>query len=139
MSLDVYLKKLEQILELIQELEGLLEQPFVEYAADRIATRAAERDFQLLVNLAVDINLYLLVERSGKTPDSYRQSFLDLGRIGILDPSLAERLAQSARLRNILVHEYDFDVDVEVFHRSARDLLGPYREYAQAIHRALKS
>lgn len=109
-----------------------------EYASGNIIPRAAERDFQLLVNLAVDVNLYLLAERLGKTPDSYRQSFLDLARAGILPRPLAERLALSARLRNVLVHEYDFDVDVEVFYRSALDFLGPYHEYVQAIHRVIK-
>ncbi len=138
MSLDVYQKKLEQILELLAELETLLEKPFPEYFADKIVSRAAERDFQLLVNLAVDINLYLITERAGKTPDSYRQSFLDLARLGILNRSLAEPLARSAQLRNVIVHEYDLDVDVELFYHSARAFREPYREYVRAIHRFLK-
>ena len=137
MSREVYFKKLEQIVELLRELEGLLQRPFEEYSADTIVPRAAERDFQLLVNLAVDVNLYLLAERAGTTPDSYRQSFLELARTGILARPLAECLAQSARLRNILVHEYDLDVDVEVFYRSARELVAPYREYVQAVYRVL--
>ncbi len=138
MSPEVYRKKLEQILELLGELEELLAKPFSEYAADRIACRAAERDFQLLVNLAVDVNLYLIAERGSRTPDSYRQSFLDLARIGALDSSLAQPLSRSAQLRNILVHEYDFDLDVELFHRSAREFLEPYRQYVRSIHRALE-
>ncbi len=138
MSRDLYYKKLEQILQLLRELEHLLRRPFEEYSIDTIVPRAAERNFQLLVNLAIDVNLYLLADRTGATPDSYRQSFLDLERIGILDRALAERLARSARLRNILVHEYDFDADVAVFYRSARELLEPYRRYVEAIHRVLE-
>ena len=138
MSLDVYLRKLEQILELLGELERLLEKPYSEFASDKIVCRAAERNFQLLVNLAVDINLYLIAERTGKTPDSYRQSFVDLARTGVLEHTLAETLGRSAQLRNILVHEYDFDIDVEMFHRSVREFLGPYRQYAQAINHSLK-
>lgn len=138
MSRDVYFKKLEQMLELVGELEELLRRPFEEYASGTVLPRAAERNFQLLVNLAVDVNLYLLAERVGRTPDSYRRSFLDLAQIGILSRELAERLGQSARLRNILVHEYDFDVDVGVFYRSARALLEPYREYLRVIHRVIR-
>jgi len=138
MSLDVYLKKLEQIVALLDELEALLERPQEEFIADHIVSRAAERDFQLLVNLAVDVNLYLIAERARSTPDTYRQSFSDLVKLGILTHSLAEPLGRSAQLRNILVHEYDFDADVEVFYRSAREFVEPYRQYAQAIHRALK-
>lgn len=138
MSVDVFLKKLEQMTELLAELETLVERPLDEFLSDRIVARAAERDFQLLVNLAVDINLYLIAERAGTTPDSYRESFLDLVPLGILERSLAEPLGRSARLRNVLVHEYDFEVDVEVFHRSVREFLDPYKQYARAIHRALK-
>lgn len=138
MSLDVYLKKLEQMLELLGELESLLARPYPEFESDKIVCRAAERNFQLLVNLAVDVNLYLVAERTGKTPDSYRQSFVELARIGVLERTLAETLGRSAQLRNILVHEYDFDVDVGMFYRSVREFLGPFRQYMQAIHRSLK-
>lgn len=138
MSRELYLKKLEQILELLDELEDLLRRTRSSPRADRIASRAAERDFQLLVNLAVDVNLYLIAERTRRTPDSYRQSFLELARIGILEQALAEILGRSAQLRNILVHEYDFDADAEIFQRSAREFLEPYREYVRAIHRCLE-
>jgi hypothetical protein len=68
MSLDVFLKKLEQMTELLAELETFLERPLDEFITERIVARAAERDFQLLVNLAVDINLYLIAERTGPRP-----------------------------------------------------------------------
>jgi uncharacterized protein YutE (UPF0331/DUF86 family) len=139
MSLDVYLKKLEQMSELLAELEGLLGRAQDEFVRDRIVARAAERDFQLLVNLAVDVNLYLIAERARTTPDSYRESFLALVALGILEHPLADTLGRSARLRNVLVHEYDFDTDVELFYRSAREFLEPYRRYARQVHRALKS
>ena len=138
MSLDVYLKKLEQMSELLEELEGLLARSRDEFLRDRIVSRATERDFQLLVNLAVDINLYLIAERARSTPDSYRESFLALVPLKILERTLAETLARSARLRNVLVHEYDFDTNVELFHRSAQEFLEPYLQYIRAIHRALK-
>jgi uncharacterized protein YutE (UPF0331/DUF86 family) len=137
MPLDVYLKKLEQMSELVAELEGLLGRTLDEFVRDRIVARAAERDFQLLVNLAVDVNLYLIAERARTTPDSYRESFLELVALGILERPLAEALGRSARLRNVLVHEYDFDTDVVLFHRSAREFLEPYRRYLRALHRAL--
>jgi uncharacterized protein YutE (UPF0331/DUF86 family) len=85
----------------------------------------------------VDVNLVLIAERAGTTPDSYREFFLDLVPLGILERSLAELLGRSARLRNVLVHEYDLDTDAGLFHRSAREFLEPYRRYAQAIHRTL--
>ena len=137
MSADVVRKKLEQIAALIAELETLLSKPLDDFLRDRIAARAAERDFQLLVNLAVDVNLALIEDRGGTTPDSYRESFLDLVPLGVLDRPLAETLGTSARLRNVLVHEYDLDTDTELFHRSALSFLEPYRRYAQAVHRTL--
>jgi uncharacterized protein YutE (UPF0331/DUF86 family) len=131
---ELILKKLEQIEELLGELEKLLAAPFGEFQKDITKIRAAERNFQLIVDLAADINTQILLEREKKTPDTYRQSFLALAREGIVEDGVAEHLSQSAGLRNILVHEYDFEEDYKKFYESAKKFIAPYREYAKIIH-----
>ena len=73
------------------------------------------------------------MERGKKTPDTYRQSFTDLEREDVLDGDLARKLTQSAMIRNILVHEYDFEEDYEKFYGSAKALIPTYREYIKTI------
>jgi uncharacterized protein YutE (UPF0331/DUF86 family) len=57
-------------------------------------------------------------------------------RSGVLPVELAERLAPSAGLRNILVHEY-VEVDLAQVVRAAERARTDYREYVAAIAQAL--
>lgn len=139
MSSEVIFKKLDQMKGLLNELEELLSKSLEVFMEDFVILRAAERDFQLLVELASDINTHILLEKEKPTPGSYRQSFVDLVNIGVLDYDLAEHLGKSARLRNILVHEYDFDEDIEKFYSSAKEMLPKYKEYISTMFKYIHS
>lgn len=124
---------------LLDELEKLLVKPFFATHSDMIAIRAAERDFQLIVELASDINTTILIEKTGETPDSYRSSFSNLARLNIFEEQVLAKLVTSARLRNILVHEYDFDEDYQKFYKSAKEFIPAYREYIKVILKFISS
>lgn len=134
MSKEVVFKKLDQMRTLLGELGALLEKSFEEFRRDSTTVRAAERNFQLLVDLASDINTQLLIEAGREVPDTYKESFLSLQNLGLLDAPLAAQLARSAMLRNILVHEYDFDEDYAKFYQSAQAFLPSYRAYIERIY-----
>jgi uncharacterized protein YutE (UPF0331/DUF86 family) len=133
MSRELILKKVEQLKELLAELARLLETPLKEFADDLKTIRAAERNFELIVEVASDINTQMLLDTGKKTPDSDKQSFTELKRADIVPEKLAKQLVTSAKLRNILVHEYDFEEDYEKFYTSAKAVLPAYEEYIQAI------
>lgn len=139
MPSEVIIKKLDQIKELLGELERLLAKPVRDFKNNLVIIRAAERNFQLLVDLASDINTQILLERGRKTPDTYKQSFSDLGQQGVLRDELARDLVLTAKLRNILVHEYDFEEDYEKFYHSAKDSIPTYREYIKTIYNYIKA
>lgn len=134
MSNEVIHKKLDQIKELVDDLETLLAKPFAEFVGDRVVMRAAERNFQLIVDLASDINAHILIARGRPVPDTYRDSFSALGRERALSRALTEQLTASARVRNILVHEYDLEEDPKKFFSSVKKFISPYREYLRIIH-----
>jgi len=131
---EIIQKKLDQMKQLLRELNELFNKPRPEFLKDVVVVRAAERDFQLIVDLASDINTHILIERGKETPDTYRQSFIDIEREGILSTDLAQTLAASARLRNILVHEYDFEEDYERFYESVKQFIPAYQEYIKKIY-----
>lgn len=133
MPKEIILKKIEQIKDLLAELERLLKRPVVEFTQDLTAIRAAERNFQLMVELASDINATILIDAGKSTPDSYRQSFADLQKLGVIANELSLALVTSAKLRNILVHEYDFEEDYEKFYVSAKQMAPGYKKYIEAI------
>jgi len=133
MGREIIYKKLEQMNVLLSELETLLSKPFSAAYSDMITIHAAERDFQLIVELASDINTTILIEKTGETPDSYRSSFSNLAKLGIFEKDILSQLTASAKLRNILVHEYDFDEDYKKFYESAKEFIPAYREYTKII------
>lgn len=134
MSKELILKKLEQIKILLEELGLLLGKPFKDFKYDFTALRASERNFQLMVDLATDINTHLLIEAGEEVPDTYKQSFLGLPKLDILGEDLALQLSKSAMLRNILVHEYDFEEDYMKFYQSAKAFIPIYRQYLEKVY-----
>ncbi len=139
MANELIFKRLDHINELLNELERLLRIPLEKFMRDLTAVRAAERNFQLAVDLASDINTQILIEHGGKTPDTYRESFSALEKTGVLSHDLTRHLIESAKVRNILVHEYDFEEDYEKFYHAAQASVPAYREYAKTIYEYIRS
>ncbi len=44
----------------------------------------------------------------------------------------------SLKLRNVLVHEYDFDEDYEKFYTSAKESIPAYKEYVRIMFKYVK-
>jgi uncharacterized protein YutE (UPF0331/DUF86 family) len=61
-----------------------------------------------------------------------------LGRgLGVYDADFAQRIARSAGLRNILVHEYN-DIDHRILHQAIPDALDQYHAYINAVRAFLE-
>lgn len=134
MTEEIITKKIDQMQGPLDRLDALLAVPFEVFRKDPTAIAAAERNFQLLVDIASDLNTQITIERKIRTADTYQQSFARLADAGIVPRGMAERLIAGAKIRNILVHEYDFEEDYEKFYTSAKDLAPVFREYARIIY-----
>ena len=108
-------KKLQFLLEYLQELKAFTGLRFSEYERDKIKKRAAERLLQLLVEVGSDIAGAILLEKEGMVSETYYASFLELGKKGFISVPLAKKLASSAGLRNRIIHEYGEYKDHIVF------------------------
>ena len=87
---------------------------------------------QEAVEAAVDVNLHLLRAAGHPAPPDYYESFVAVGRAGVVPERLARELAPSAGLRNRLVHEYDVIDDaivLDAVRRARRD----FAKYVAAI------
>ena len=76
-----------------------------------------ERLLHLVIEIMGDINYHLIVRKAGKPPQNLRESFIEMGNIKIIDPSLAKDLAPSAGLRNALIHMYD-NIEIKFIQKS---------------------
>jgi uncharacterized protein YutE (UPF0331/DUF86 family) len=135
-------RKLQLIAEDLGRLAHFKDETFEAVTADFIKLAAVERLLERIVLRAIDVNEHLLSElATGReeriTRLTYRQTFLGLADLGILPADFAERIAKSAGLRNILVHDYD-DADRQIVYVSIRNCLADYQLYIEVIDEFLE-
>jgi uncharacterized protein YutE (UPF0331/DUF86 family) len=128
-------KKLEQMSVLLGELKQLLSVPFPEFKSEFRNIRSAERNFQLIIELASDINAQVIALSGAQTPDTYRESFTRMAALKVLDDGSLPLFIKSSNLRNILIHEYDFDEDNFIFYNSSKEFIPLYEGYIRSIQK----
>jgi uncharacterized protein YutE (UPF0331/DUF86 family) len=106
-EIEIVRRKLAVIIENLKALEPIKDMTHEEYARDLYKRKAAERLLQELIEAAIDINTYIIVQTGHTAPDDYYESFVKMGELRIISLDLANKLAPSAGLRNRLVHEYN--------------------------------
>ena len=142
MEKELFEAKLNQLLQILRETESWLEVPLADFSRDTKLIRACQRNLQLLVEYASDINGLLILEGSQKVPGSYRESFavvLTMDIASALSRDDREALFASVDWRNELIHEYEPRASNEVFYASLKQSLVAYRHYAEAVYRAISS
>ncbi|MBD0266954.1 MAG: DUF86 domain-containing protein [Cyanobacteria bacterium Co-bin8] len=129
---EIILRKLQVMLRnlgLLQRHSSASEQEFLGNVEQQLIV---ERLLHLIIEAAIDINNHLLVSNSQPPSDTYFNSFIQVGRLGLLPAELAQRLAPSAGLRNRLVHEYD-DLNLVLVYQAIKFALAQYPQYVEAI------
>lgn len=107
-----------------------------DYINNIIIKRAIERQMQLIVECATDIN-NMVLKKKGKGPSlDYYNSFIDLAENNVVDMEFAVKIAPSTGLRNILVHEYQ-KIDDEIVYNSINNIKKYYLEYIDALSKYL--
>lgn len=133
MSPDVLARKLERIAEYLSVLEAHRGRSAQNLRDDPYEV---ERLLELLVQVATDIVAHLLAE-GGATPSSYRGVFEEGGRRELLPTELADRLADAAGLRNVLVHMYE-DIDYGIVAASIGRALEDFNEFLRIFQKRLE-
>ena len=128
--------RLRTMRELLDDLDAVGDVDAARLTGDRMLRHAVERVLTQLVELAVSVNGHVAVARLGRAASTYRDSFALAAEAGVLSPQLAERLAPSAGLRDVLVHEYA-RVDLALVARGLDLARADYRTYVREVARAL--
>lgn len=133
---ELVTRKLVLIAEDLPAAEELARQPLEAYLASPTSEVLAERYLERMIGRMIDVNYHLLTESGEPPPRDYFQSFVDLGRLGVLEPAFARRIAACAGLRNRLVHEYDA-LDPAKVHAALNTAVADLPEYLAAVRRFL--
>lgn len=97
---------------------------------------AIERLLHLIIEIIGDMNHHLIVLKRGKPPKSLKDSFIEMGHLGILDQKLARDLAPSAGLRNALIHMYD-DINIDFVQSGIEKLLQLVPAYIKEVEKKI--
>lgn len=124
---------------LLRELRELLDVSFSEFKSTFRNIRAAERNFQLIIELASDLNAQIIADLEAPIPDTYKESFKRMAGLKILGEQSLPEFIKSSNLRNILIHEYDFDQDNFIFYKSAKEFIPLYEGYIRSVQKYLKN
>lgn len=131
-------KKLEEILKQLKNLKNLEKMSKKRFVFEEIYQLFAERVMERLIGAAIDINMHLISDLTGKIPINYFLSFIELGRLDILPAPFMEKLGQCTTVRNILVHEYQ-ELDLKKFREGIKSALRDFPKYVKYIEKFIDS
>jgi uncharacterized protein YutE (UPF0331/DUF86 family) len=103
---DSVTAKLQVVRGALDVLESVGDATPAQLHADAILRGAVERYLTLLVDQAVAINLHLAAASGQPVVRDYSSSFAAVAEAGAVPADLAEALAPSAGMRNVLIHAY---------------------------------
>jgi len=127
-------QRLEELIERLEEVRKAGEGAYLDNERQRAAT---ERWLQIAVQICIDLGAQLVTEQSARPPSDYAEVFKILGEKGVIPSEVAQRLANAAKQRNLIVHLYMELDDRSVFASLAH--LDDLREFAASVERLADS
>lgn len=126
------IKKIEKANEYLQTLlpYSLLSDDELLQNLEKQAT--FERYFQLLADEVFDVNSSLAYQLGNKIPDSNKSTFYEVAELRLVETEFANRIAESAKTRNRLTHDYDKVQKIELIHE-IKKFVPLYTEYLKTL------
>lgn len=134
---ETVVRRLGLIEQMLSALAGAGTVTAADLRSDLMKRAAVERFVQVIVDLALEVNGHLVVAMGNTAPRSARDSFRAMALASVLTVELAERLAPTAGLRNVLVHHY-VDLQLELLVEGIETVLEEYPAYVQQVARFLE-
>ena len=138
MSIDKKLinRKISLIKEDLKKLSFLGKISFKTFLSKSEYEVLAERYLERVIGRIIDINYHILAEKENHIPVDYYNSFTELGKKKHLPMKFAEKIANSAGLRNRLAHEYD-EIDEKKIYEAVNQCLKDVPKYLKHIIKSL--
>jgi len=105
---------------------------FQEYEGHIRLKKAVERSLQVAIETCLDIGRRLIALEGFCYPEDNRDVFQVLGEEGVVPQELLPSLANMARFRNLVVHDYA-KIDGAQVYAILKKRLGDFDEYAKAV------
>lgn len=136
-NIELIKNKMADIQGYYNELEAILKLGTKEVIEDNLKLHTVERLFQLIVDIAVDINTHIISESEFKIPDDYQSTFIILAENKILPMDFALKIVPSVGLRNLVIHKYG-KVNIKRMVEDIKNEIGQYLDYLKHIQHFLE-
>lgn len=105
------LEKVEYVGEAIEILSRKQSLDLQTYLDDPEEQAIVERMFQTAIEASIDIAELLIVDRGVAVPETNADRFGRLHELEVLSEKTASKMGNAASFRNVLAHNYGFDID----------------------------
>ena len=129
---DYIRKKFFSIRKHVERIKVLINLPIKEIEDELDNQVKAERYFEIIAQSIIDICTHIVSRKSVNIPQTYADCMKELAKLKIITNTLAERLSQMVKMRNLVVHQYEI-IDHELVINSLRELLDDLKLYKGAI------
>ena len=131
-NVEMVRDRAREIREGLGKIRTYTAQPDADFFADERNLYTVMHLLLTCIEAAASICNHLLAKTARQSPASYSECFEGLRALGVVDETLASRLVQMARFRNVLVHRY-WQVEPERIVRYARENLEDFESFLQGI------
>lgn len=129
-----HLKDIETSLSYLKGKKKIAERDLVENIEQRFAI---ERALHLAIQNLIDIGNHILASKNINDVETYADIPIRLAEAGIISVGLSKNLANMAKFRNILVHEY-IKVETKRLISFLRNNLRDFDDFVRAVSKFLK-
>lgn len=125
-------EKIKNIQEYLKEIKPILALSVKDIVGNIEKLRTLERNFQLIVDEVLDINIHFIKEMNLKSPDDFQSTFEILGENKIIPLDFTYKIAPAVGLRNRLVHRYE-KLDKKLFIETFKKDFSDFEHYIKLI------
>lgn len=140
MSINVsYIKeKLASSKKYLEALKAIQETPKSEFLENLSVQLQAERLFEILTLVMLDICTHIVANSTELPPESYSDCIVTLAKLNVISSDNSEKFVRIIKMRNIIVHQYG-QVDLELLHKGIQMLDKDFLTFKEEVIKWLSS
>ena len=134
-----YIKeKLASSKKYLETLKDIQETPKPEFLENLPIQLQAERLFEIITLIMLDICTHMVANSTELPPESYSDCMITLVRLNVISTDDSEKFVKIIKMRNIIVHRYG-KVDFELLYKGIQMLDKDFLKFKEEVTKWLNS
>jgi uncharacterized protein YutE (UPF0331/DUF86 family) len=129
--MNVIPPRLEELRRCVEKLNRYVSYEREAFLSDDIVADVVERNFQLAIQICLDISTHIISRMNWGRPQDYKSAIELLSKEGVISSILAAKLDKMVSFRNILVHNY-LRIDRNIVYESLKEI-HDFEEFARSV------